>query len=208
MEFSKEIRGIIIGFVVFSILSILLHISTIPRFTASFTSIPIVFTAISVIIATATFYLTHIKGPDITLKVKRHIELEACPSMSFPALFINEGGKPGTLIHDSEWDFPSVSLPKYLKDFGSRAEIKFDTAESLIKLAPGESVTCKINVIFYHADDILKESEKFKKLNNLFEKHKVIEFMAEFFATTKEGIEGISKKFKLKTKHGKITKSK
>ncbi len=200
MELFKEIIRIIIAFVVVSLLLLLLKISTIPEFTASFTSIPIVLTAISVIISTATFYLIHIKGSDITLKV-RDIELDVS-IVSIPALFVNEGSKPGILFCDMNWKTfypPIVRLPEYLDNFGSKAEIKFDTVESRIKLAPGESIDCTIHINHVN-ENIPNKSDKIKELNKLFIKHKEIEFDVLYFATTKEGLQGISKKFKLRTK--------
>ncbi len=197
------IKVLIEVFVVVILLFLILKIATIPEFTQLLNPAAIILTSIPIIIATATFYLTHIKGADITFKVNKNIVFEPSDptdSIIIPALFINEGGKPGTLIRDSEWDDPWVEPPKFLKDFGSRAEIKFDTDEYDIKLAPGESITCKINISLGHVDDIRKVNDKIKELNNLFKKHKESKFTVGFAATTKKGIEHKKKDFKVKIK--------
>lgn len=201
MGFFKEMMGIVITvFAAVVILLLLLLKATIPEFIPSLTIISVILTSISVIVAIATFYLIHIKGPDITLKVHKNGVLESSINTSIPALFINEGGKPGVLFRDFEWESPSVSLPKFLKDFGSRAEIKFDTTESHIKLAPGESIASEITIFFIKNEYDIKVSDKLKELNNLFIKYKEITFTVEFFTTTKEGIEGREENFKLRTK--------
>lgn len=157
--------------------------------------VAIILSTVAVIIAMITFYLTNIKGPDITLKVNKAIELEPCHKVILPALFINEGGKPGALLRDLDFESPSVSLPKFLKDFGSSSNFNFDNIEFPAKIALGESIVCEIVVDFTGNDN-----DKLKELDKLFRKHKEIEFTTEFMVTTKKGIEGKEERFKIRTK--------
>jgi hypothetical protein len=131
--------------------------------------VAIILSAVAVIIAIFTFYLTNIKGPDITLKVNKAIELEHCRKAILPALFINEGGKPGALLRDLDFESPSVSLPKFLKDFGSFSNFNFDNIEFSVKIAPGESIMCEIVIDFTGNDN-----DKLTELDKLFRKHKEI----------------------------------
>lgn len=157
-------------------------------------SVGIIVGTIAGIIVIVT-YLRNIKGPDITLKVNKTIELEPWHRATLPVLFINKGGKPGVILRDLEFESPGVSLPKFLKDFGSSSNFNFDNIEFPAKIAPGESIVCEIVVDFTGNDN-----DKLKELDKLFRKHKEIEFTTEFMVTTKKGIEGKEERFKIRTK--------
>ena len=163
----------------------------------NFELIAITISTISVIIATVTFYLLHIKGPNITIKINKAIEIESGLSMTIPALFINDGGKPGFLLHDLEWEDIRVSPPKFLKDFGCHSKFIFDGVVFPAKIAPGESIMCTIIINF--TDDF----NKIKELDNLINMYREIEFKVEFFSTTKRGIKGKKEILKIRTKKKK-----
>lgn len=159
--------------------------------------IAIIISILSIMFAIYTFNLLHIKGSNIKIKINKAIEFEPCLRMTIPALFINEGGKPGSLLNELEWESLRVSPPKFLKDFGCHSEFILNGIEFPAKIAPGESIMCEIIVNF--TDDI----NKIKELDNLLKMHREIKFKVEFVSTTKKGIVGTEEIIKIRTKKKK-----
>jgi hypothetical protein len=155
----------------------------------------IIISTISVIIAISTFYLTNVKGPDIKLKVNKDIKLQPALRTRIPIMFINEGGKPGTLFGGEEWYSPSVRLPNFLYDRGFKSSAYFTLGhiEFPVKLRPGDHVSGFIEIAFMENNDRLED------LTELFKQHSEIEITASYLVTTKDGIKGKTEKFKLKT---------
>ena len=159
--------------------------------------IAIIISTLSIMFAIYTFYLLHIKGSNIKIKINKAIEFEPCLSMTIPALFINEGSKPGSLLHDLEWESIRVSPPKFLKDFGCHSEFILKNIDFPAKIAPGDSIICDIIV------NCTDDSNKINELDNLLKNHREIKFKVEFFTTTKKGIVGKEEIIKIRTKKKK-----
>ena len=147
----------------------------------------------AVIISVWTFYRLHIKGPDIILRVNEDVELSPCLAIKFPIMFINEGGKPGTLFFGPDYSSPSAYVPQFLSDFGSSARFKFDDMHAPIKIETGDHLSGHIEIRFMNNDDKLEE------LTQLFKNHKEIEITTRFLVTKKKEIGSKEQALKLKT---------